>query len=280
MLKGEGGLCFVKQAFAGHLLEALGYKVDVLAARVTHPGNHVIILVHDVVERGDCFLVEVGSGYPSTTVVPITHGAFEHHFQESFLEFRYIKTEGESLIRREHRGGDPETRPVLCDSLGRPGEIDGWRRYLDFFWPQNGSLEQLSQGMMDVCTLSEASPFLTSLRAVRWVNGKMIAVKDGSFLEEEDGKIKVTALKDAQEIKQKLTECFPEVDRSTIDAAIEHWVHHNIQKCGHAGHGWGFYSGHLMSPQTTPKRKVGEKTGSLDLWVRGESTTESAADFL
>ena len=60
MLKGEGGLCFVKQAFAGHLLEALGYKVDVLAARVTHPGNHVIILVHDVVERGDCFLVKSG----------------------------------------------------------------------------------------------------------------------------------------------------------------------------------------------------------------------------
>ena len=76
--------------------------------------------------------------------------------------------------------------------------------------------------------------------AVRWVDGKMIAVKDGNFLEEEDGKIKVTALKDAQEIKQKLTEYFPEIDRSTIDAAIEHWVHH-IQKCGQAGHGWGFY---------------------------------------
>ena len=94
MLKGEGGLCFVKQTFAGHLLEALGYKVDILAARVTHPGNHVVILVHDVVERGDSFLVEVGSGYPSTTAVPITNGSFEHHFRESFLEFRYIKTEG------------------------------------------------------------------------------------------------------------------------------------------------------------------------------------------
>lgn len=111
---------------------------------------------------------------------------------------------------------------------------------------------------------------MTSLRAVRWVNGKMIAVKDGSFLEEEDGKIKVTALKDAQEIKQKLTECFPEVDRSTIDAAIEHWVHH-IQKCGHAGHGWEFYSGHLMSPQTTPKRKVGEK---LDHWTCGSEGSQ------
>ena len=91
MLKGEGGLCFVKQTFAGHLLEAskhlleaLGYKVDILAARVTHPGNHVIILVHDVVERGDSFLVEVGSGYPSTAAVPITNGSFEHHFRESF----------------------------------------------------------------------------------------------------------------------------------------------------------------------------------------------------
>ena len=102
---------------AGHLLEALGYKVDILAARVTHPGNHVVILVHDVVERGNSFLVEVGSGYSSTTAVPITNGSFEHHFRESFLEFRYIKTEGVSLIRREHRGGDP-SRPVLCDSLG------------------------------------------------------------------------------------------------------------------------------------------------------------------
>ena len=132
------------------------------------------------------------------------------------------------------------SRPVLCDSLGRPGEIEGWRRYFDFFWPQSGSLEQLSQGMMDVCTLPDASPFLTSLRAVRWVDGKMIAVKDGNFLEEEDGKIKVTALKDAQEIKQKLTEYFPEIDRSTIDAAIFSLGNHHIQKCVQAGHGGGF----------------------------------------
>ena len=223
MLSGEGGLCFVKQAFAGHLLEALGYKVEVLSARVTHPGNHVVILTHDVVEKGDTFLVEVGSGYPSNAAVPLSD-SFEHHFKDSFLEFRYVKSSGESLVRREHRRGDPP-RPVVSDSLGRPGEFDGWRRFFDFFWPQkDGAATELAQGMLEVCTMPEASPFLTSLRAVRWVDGKMIAVKDASLLEEQEGgEIKATMLKDAKEVKETLARCFPELAESKVEAAVEHW---------------------------------------------------------
>eukprot|EP00438_Fugacium_kawagutii_P036268 Skav218316 [mRNA] locus=scaffold2239:18086:20598:+ [translate_table: standard] len=230
MLQGRGGLCFVKQAFVGHLLEALGYRVEVLSARVTHPGNHVVILAHDVVEKGDSFLVEVGSGYPSTSAVPIFHAGFEQHFKESFLEFRYVRNAGETLVRREHRRGDPP-RPLVTDSLGRPGESEGWRRYFDFFWPQEGSKEELAHCMMEVCTMPGASPFLTSLRAVRWVNGRMIAVKDASLLEEdEEGNVNVTKLQGAEEVKQKLVKHFPEVEEPTVDAAVEYWLNHIAPK--------------------------------------------------
>ena len=64
--------------------------------------------------------------------------------------------------------------------------------------------------MQDVCTIPDASPFLASLRAVRWVKGKMIAIKDAKLLEEaEDGQIVVTELQDVSEIRDKLILHFP-----------------------------------------------------------------------
>ena len=233
MLKGQGGLCFVKQPFVGHLLRALGYVVEVVPGSVTHPGNHIVIVVHDVQAQGDRYVVEVGCGYPSCSAVRIDgedeHEGFEAVFTDSFLEYRYVKTAGESLIRREHRGGDPP-RPVVADSLGRSGEVDGWRRYFDFFYPPStNGLEQLAQGMQDVCTLPDASPFLASLRAVRWVKGKMIAIKDAKLLEEaEDGQIVVTELQDVSEIRDKLILHFPEIEACHVDAALEYW-HRHIQ---------------------------------------------------
>ncbi|CAE7207551.1 Tspear [Symbiodinium microadriaticum] len=89
MLRGQGGLCFVKQPFVGHLLQALGYAVEVLPGAVTHPGNHVIVVVHDVQEEGDRYLVEAGCGYPSSQAVCIDddgHKGFEQVFQDSFRE--------------------------------------------------------------------------------------------------------------------------------------------------------------------------------------------------
>ena len=81
--------------------------------------------------------------------------------------------------------------------------------------------------MRDVCTLPDASPFLTSLRAVRWVNGRMIAIKDVKLLEEdEEGKVAVTELQDAAGIREKLILYFPEVDPQHIDAALEYWHDH------------------------------------------------------
>jgi len=159
----------VKQAFVGHLLQALGYVVEVLPGAVAHPGNHVLVVVHDVEEEGDRYLVEAGCGFPSFEAVRIDdlgHGGFEQIFQDSFLEFRYVKNPGESLIRREHRTGDPPHRPLVPDSLGRAAEVDGWRRFFDFFYPAsgNGVSEELLQGIRDVCTLPEVSPFLTSLQ--------------------------------------------------------------------------------------------------------------------
>ena len=41
----------MKQAFVGHLLQALGYVVEVLPGAVAHPGNHVLVVVHDVEEE-------------------------------------------------------------------------------------------------------------------------------------------------------------------------------------------------------------------------------------
>ncbi|CAE7546241.1 Tspear [Symbiodinium natans] len=86
MLKGQGGLCFVKQPFAAHLLKALGYVVEVVPGSVTHPGNHIVIVVHDVQEKGDRYLVEVGCGYPSRSAVRISgsdHEGFESVFNDS-----------------------------------------------------------------------------------------------------------------------------------------------------------------------------------------------------
>eukprot|EP00437_Effrenium_voratum_P001792 CAMPEP_0181419898 /NCGR_PEP_ID=MMETSP1110-20121109/12309_1 /TAXON_ID=174948 /ORGANISM="Symbiodinium sp., Strain CCMP421" /LENGTH=304 /DNA_ID=CAMNT_0023542925 /DNA_START=54 /DNA_END=968 /DNA_ORIENTATION=+ len=230
MLRGQGGLCFVKQPFVGHLLQALGYAVEVLPGAVTHPGNHVIVVVHDVQEEGDRYLVEAGCGYPSSQAVRIDddgHKGFEQVFQDSFLEFRYVKNPGESLIHREHRTGDPPHRPLVPDSLGRAAEVDGWRRFFDFFYPASGSAEELLQGVKDVCTLPDASPFLTSLRAVRWVNGRMIAVKDAKLLEEdEDGKVVSTQLHDAEGIRKKLILHFPEMERELLDAALAYWHCH------------------------------------------------------
>ena len=228
MLKGQGGLCFVKQPFVAHLLKALGYAVEVVPGAVSLPGDHVVIIVHDVEETGDRYLVEAGCGFPSCQAVRIDGGpdGFEHVFHESVLEFRYVQAPGESLIRREHRRGDPP-RPVLADSLGREAEGDGWRRFLDVFYPAISGTEQLVQGMRVVCTIPDASPFLTSLRAVRWVDSKMIAIKDSTLLQEEDdGKVAATELQDANGIREKLGLHFPEIETRHVDAALEFWQRH------------------------------------------------------
>lgn len=62
--RGRGGYCFELNGLFHDLLDALGYEVDRLAARVTSaletPANHHVLLVH----LDDPVLVDVGTGPP------------------------------------------------------------------------------------------------------------------------------------------------------------------------------------------------------------------------
>lgn len=231
MTQGYSGLCFTKHVFAKQLLEALGFEISMLAASVTRPGNHVLLLARCVVHMGDRYLVEVGCGYPSFAAVPLNFDDdddFEsEHYKESYLEFRYLKRKGERLVIRQHREGDP-CRPIVNDSLGRHGETpEGWRRFYDFFLDQTNAMEVLATGLFEICHVYEQSPFLQSLRLVRWTHAKMVAVKNDVLIVEEDtGKLERHALADASAMRGAILQHFPEIPMQSVDVALDYWVEH------------------------------------------------------
>ncbi|XP_015520536.2 uncharacterized protein LOC107224838 [Neodiprion lecontei] len=110
----KGGLNIHNNCFLKMLLEALSYKVHLVAASVVHPpkskaprrfGNHCAILVRDLEKPGDLHLVDVGSGYPVFKAVPLDR--LPYTATDVTLTYRFVEECGQ--WHREHKDAYSET---------------------------------------------------------------------------------------------------------------------------------------------------------------------------
>lgn len=82
------------------MLEALGYKVEYLPARIEDPpaitprpfGSHFAILVKDLNQPGDLHLVDVGSGHPVFKPVPLNE--LPYQTTDVTLTYRFVEEDG------------------------------------------------------------------------------------------------------------------------------------------------------------------------------------------
>lgn len=63
MLSGQGGYCLIIQPFFCGFLQNLGYDASLIHAACRNiPNNHTAIVVKNVVEDGDEYLIDVAIG--------------------------------------------------------------------------------------------------------------------------------------------------------------------------------------------------------------------------
>ncbi|XP_048510700.1 uncharacterized protein LOC125500758 [Athalia rosae] len=113
----KGGMNVHNNWFFKMLLEALGYKVQLVAAAVRNPppvspapsprslGGHFAVVVSDLTQPGDLHLVDVGSGYPVFKAVPLNE--LPYTATDVTVTYRFIDENGQ--WHREHKEEDGAT---------------------------------------------------------------------------------------------------------------------------------------------------------------------------
>ena len=215
-MSGLGGSCGVICVFAYRLLKALGYSAHLCVTSVTNTGVniHFTVIVKDLVNTGDVHLVDCGLGQPSFRAISLNFNEESPVYQESYLEYKYIKRDGKIL--RMHGEGDLVKRndpPIegLDLILGK------WRRFYEF------SLEDFEQKTLKTLWQyfdMRYAPKNMTPRASRFPGGKAhLIMGNNLFLEQEDRKLKKLNLQSNDEILKAYRDYFPSLDENLVHHA-------------------------------------------------------------
>jgi hypothetical protein len=219
-MTGLGGNCGIVSTFAWQILKALGYSVQFCGGTVTSTDtiHHLALIVKDLVNPGDMHLVDCGLGQPTFKAISLNFYEESPIFQESFLEYKYIKHDGKIL--RMHGDGD------LMKHNDPPIEgfdliLGKWRRFYEF------SLEDFESKTLEIfgnyfdvrCAPKNLSP-----RAARYPDGKAVIIMGNNlFVEQEDRKLKRTKLRSDDEIMRAYQHYFPTIDENLVSLAYSTW---------------------------------------------------------
>ncbi|XP_028406147.1 uncharacterized protein LOC114528670 [Dendronephthya gigantea] len=218
-MSGNGGNCTFINLFISRLLEALGLSTSVSLAVVTSNvfNSHLIVIVKDLINVGDRHLIDGGLGLPTFQAISLNFNKESPIYQNSFLEYKFIKHDGRVL--RMHGKGD------LMVRNDPPKEVDfiqgKWRRFYSF------NIEN----MMEWQSFAELVPFYASRflrkfdpRAARFPGGKAILLYgDILYVEKEDKTLKTIFLNSKEEIFQAFEDYFPSIDKELIKEAYSTW---------------------------------------------------------
>lgn len=127
---GIGGLCYNLNVAVYYLLKTVGFDVVLAHATCTSStkfqDNHVAVYVRNVEKPGDKFIAEAGFGFPTYHAVSLDFEKESPKYIDSFIEYKYIKYEGNLL--RMHRKGE-----LIKGTTNTPDGVnfflDGWRRF-------------------------------------------------------------------------------------------------------------------------------------------------------
>ncbi|XP_077978894.1 uncharacterized protein LOC144434318 [Glandiceps talaboti] len=215
-----GGICPVSNTSMKFILEALGFHVYFVPANVTHPNNHFLFVVHDVVQEGDAYMVDVGCGYPTFEAIPLDFDNESPVYKYSFISLKLVRKD--DIIERQHLRRTEEHLRAGYDPVHK--NITGtWMRFYDFqLMPVDYS--HFDVAMHEVYTIPGTSPFLLSLRLVTFTNDKCTAVRDGSLLEEgEDNCLREAKFNSTEEMSKCISKICPQLPVGKIEKALKYW---------------------------------------------------------
>ena len=224
-MAGIGGLCYCLNVFTWGLLKGLGFSAKLCRAKVTasqlHPNNHVLVLVSNLKENGDLYLVDCGCGFPTFRAIPLNFDQESAVYQDSYLEYKYVRYNGQIL--RMHGQGDKIKR---TNREGIDFFLGKWRRFYFFAVEPTDCLADLDSAFDDVYTVPGTTPFDRSPRAV-WFPGQYAVMTVNNRLmlekEEEKGKLETTPMESDDEIIKCYCSHFPMLKQDTVRRAIVEW---------------------------------------------------------
>ncbi|XP_028406144.1 uncharacterized protein LOC114528668 [Dendronephthya gigantea] len=218
-VSGDGGNCTVINLFTSRLLTALGFSNLVCPACLTNSSLnfHAIVIVKDLINAGDHHLVDCGLGLPSFEAIPLNFNKESPIYQNSYLEYKFIKHDGKIL--RMHGKGD------LMARNDPPKEVDfiqgKWRRFFEFKMEDMTDCQTFTDSLPQVLSrfLHKVDP-----RVSRFPGGKTIMVfGDILYVEKEDKTLKKIVLKSKAEIFQAFEDYFPSINKELIKQAYSTW---------------------------------------------------------
>ena len=219
-MSGLGGNCAVLNTFTWQILKVLGYSAHLCGCTIPSAVDrtHLAVIVKDLVNPGDIHFVECGSGLPTFKAISLNFNEESPIFQESFLEYKYIKHDGK--LCRMHGKGDLVKRndpPIE----GVDFIIGKWRRFYEFSL-ENFERETLKRfgDYFDVrCAPKKFTP-----QAAIYLKGKaVIIVGNNLLIEQEDKTLKKTKLTTDDEIMKAYQDYFPTIDENLVALAYSTW---------------------------------------------------------
>ena len=212
-----GGGCNVMGTFTWQLLSVLGYSAHLCRVLITSSGTniHLAVIVKDLVNPGDIHMVDCGFGQPTFRAISLNFNKESPIFQESYLEYKYIKHDGKIL--RMHGKGDLVKRnhpPIE----GVDFIIGKWRRFYEFSLQdfERKALEGLGNHFDVRCV----PPHVALRRAAIYPEGKAIILTGNNlFIEEKDKTLKKIKLTTDDEIITAYQDHFPSIDKNLVSLA-------------------------------------------------------------
>ncbi|XP_022099497.1 uncharacterized protein LOC110984021 [Acanthaster planci] len=218
MMARVGGLCFEMNYFMKALLEALGFEVYHVGASISgRPNNHLVTVVKSLVLPGDLHLVEVGCGYPTFEPISLGFDKESPVYTSGFLTHKFVK---------DDKGGIQWIHKARRHYKAREEATDGeWYTFMvsDLVFHD---IEFFADSMENVHTVESGpealAPFLQTLRAVSFRNGKLLAIKDTAILEEDDsGKVNKKSATRPQELLEAFENHFPQFPAESVLKVLE-----------------------------------------------------------
>ncbi|XP_071953979.1 arylamine N-acetyltransferase, pineal gland isozyme NAT-3-like [Antedon mediterranea] len=220
-----GGLCFHHNVFMKYLLESLGYQVHFIACDIRFPGNHVAVLVKELIKPGDSYYVDVGCGYLIEQPISMQFDEKSQIYHQGFIRYQFVRKNG--VIQRIQTIA--KFRPVLQKEITKERN---WFVFLEMTLEPR-ELDYFSEAMRKVYTVRNAHSgwFLNDIRMVHKAQGKLVALKNTTFFSEnENNELVDTTLLSKNDLIKWVEKYTPQIAVSNINPAVT-----NIQlqfECG------------------------------------------------
>ena len=180
-------------------------------------GNHVILLVKSVETDGDIYLLEGGAGHPVFQAIRLDFGEESHVYHESYLRYKFVKV-GEKIRLLIDRS----ILYLSHDSSSRLPKSGEFMPFYDFVIQPTKDIEIIRMRMNGIYLDPVNTPFHNSIRAIQFINKKMVLISNNKLaLESDDGIINLTVLADDEAIVAAFNVYFPELGESCIRKAVQ-----------------------------------------------------------